>query len=152
MDVLTIKGNRGYIFNYIAQGNQNYARYLPSIQQMIDSFGIDGFLGYKNSQLGISMQYPFTWSKTDANITGLTSAPLFYPRFKSENSSNGIPPVALYVKVTNLPSKNTSLDEIVKEDILPLKQNNTGFNLINISRTTVAGNDNSPAYKEVYTQ
>jgi photosystem II reaction center protein PsbP len=152
MDILTVKGNRGYIFNYIAKGYQNYSHYMPLIQQMIDSFGTNGFLGYKDSQLGISIQYPFSWSRTDANITGFTSAPVFYPPFKSENSSNGLPPVALYIKVTNLLSENISLDEIVRGDISSYKQNNAGINLININRTTIAGNNNNPAYKEVYTQ
>jgi hypothetical protein len=154
MDVLTIKGNTGYIFNYIAKGYQNYDHYMPLIQQMIDSFGTNGFLGYKNSQLGISIHYPFTWLRTDADITNFTSSLSFYPQFKSENSSNGVPPVALDIKVTNLPSKNISLDEIVRQDILYLKQNNAGFNFININRTTIAGNNNNnnPAYKEVYTQ
>ncbi len=152
MDVLTVKGNRGYIFSYIAQGYQNYSHYQPSIQQMIDSFGIDGFLAYKSSQLGIAIQYPFAWLRTHTRTTGLPSYNIqFYPRFRGENSSNDLPPVRFSIKVTNSPYKNASLDEITRGDISFLKRNNEGFNLINISRTTVTGNDNNPAYKEVYT-
>ena len=102
MDVLTVKGNIGYIFNYIATGYQSYYHHLPLIQQIIDSFD---FLDYKNPQLGISIQYPSTWLRKDANIIGFTSTPLniyndsvlFYPRFKSENSSNDLQSTTDYV-------------------------------------------------------
>ena len=39
MDVLTIKGDLGFIISYIAE-KRNYENYLPTIQEMVDSFEI----------------------------------------------------------------------------------------------------------------
>jgi hypothetical protein len=66
-DLIMLTGIKKYeITYYVAQGEVKSSNYLPTIQKMIDSFGIslgitggNPFLTYQNnSTLGITIQYP----------------------------------------------------------------------------------------------
>jgi YVTN family beta-propeller protein len=64
---IAIEGNgKIYLLTYYAQA-KNYYNYLPTIEQMIDSLKLISLSQYENFDMGIRMEYPSNWNKTENN-------------------------------------------------------------------------------------
>ena len=98
---------------------------------------IDTFLTYQNSTEGIKIDYPANWEKVKN-----ASIPQFAVLFLSpqENSSD-IFRERLVVQAVDLPSKNTTLDELVNELVGNLKTRLVNFELQDSKPFTIASNN-----------
>jgi serine/threonine-protein kinase len=98
---------------------------------------IDTFLTYQNSTEGIKIQYPANWEKVKN-----ASIPQFAVLFLSpqENSSD-IFRERVVVQAINLPSRNTTLDELVNELVGNLKTRLVNFELQDSKPFTIASNN-----------
>jgi hypothetical protein len=100
---------------------------------------IDTFLTYQNSTEGIKIRYPANWEKVKN-----ASIPQFAVLFLSpqENSSD-IFRERLVVQAVDLPSKNTTLDELVNELVGNLKTRLVNFELQDSKPFTIASNNSA---------
>ena len=98
---------------------------------------IDTFLTYQNSTEGIKIHYPANWEKVKN-----ASIPQFAVLFLSpqENSSD-IFRERVVVQAINLPSRNTTLDELVNELVGNLKTRLVNFELQDSKPFTIASNN-----------
>ena len=129
-DLIMLSGIKKYeITYYIAQGEAKSSNYLPTIQKMIDSFeisiGITGgnpFLTYQNnSTLGIAIQYPSNWERTE---DGNGNSVLFLSPSESKSDK-----VLESLSIKAFPN-NVSLSKLADRSINYYKQNYIGFHLI----------------------
>ena len=92
----------------------------------------NNFLTYQDSTLGIKIDYPAGWAQ-ELHVGGLVT---FLTMLESDTNTY---PAGLGVKVQNLASKNTSLNEITKVQIKNLTQNHPDFKLIESTKSMLAG-------------
>ena len=92
----------------------------------------NNFLTYQDSALGIKIDYPAGWAQ-ELHVGGLVT---FLTMLESDTNTY---PAGLGVKVQNLASKNTSLNEITKMQIKNLTQNHPDFKLIESTKSMLAG-------------
>jgi PsbP-like protein len=92
----------------------------------------NNFLTYQDSTLGIKIDYPAGWAQ-ELHAGGLVT---FLTMLESDTNTY---PAGLGVKVQNLASKNTSLNEITKVQIKNLTQNHPDFKLIESTKSMLAG-------------
>jgi eukaryotic-like serine/threonine-protein kinase len=102
---------------------------------------INKFLTYKDSTLGIKIDYPAGWTHelhAGSIVTFLASL---------ESDSNTYP-AGLGIKIQHLKSKNISLNNITRIQIKNLTQNHPDFKLIESTESKIGGNS---AHKIVFT-
>jgi serine/threonine-protein kinase len=92
----------------------------------------NNFLTYQDSTLGIKIDYPAGWAQ-ELHVGGLVT---FLTMLESDTNTY---PAGLAVKIQNLASKNTSLNEITRVQIKNLTQNHPDFKLIESTKSMLAG-------------
>jgi eukaryotic-like serine/threonine-protein kinase len=92
----------------------------------------NNFLTYQDSTLGIKIDYPAGWAQ-ELHVDGLVT---FLTMLETDTNTY---PAGLAVKIQNLASKNTSLNEITRVQIKNLTQNHPDFKLIESTKSMLAG-------------
>ena len=137
-DLIMLSGLKQYeITYYIAEGHVKSSTYLPTIQKMIDSFKVNPgitvgspFLTYENnSTLGIKIQYPPNWKRTEFGNGVLFLSP-------SESKSDK---VLENLSIRVYPSNNMPLSKLANQSINYYRQNYNDFRLLESKLTTFNG-------------
>jgi hypothetical protein len=125
-------------------GNQTFGITQPAIQ---------GLLTYNDPILGISIQYPSDWSSRQYAYTPTVNNTLvgFYSPSKTASELGNISGVSgnfvPYLDIFVFPSKNVSLDEIVKGRINKI---NSSSNFVINESKPISLKGNQPAYVIIY--
>ena len=101
----------------------------------------NNFLTYRDSTLGINIDYPTGWIH-ELHAGGLVT---FLPSLEGNTNTY---PAGLGITVEHLKSRNITLSEITKVQIKNLTQNHPDFKLLESTNFRLAGNT---AYKIVFT-
>jgi YVTN family beta-propeller protein len=134
--IFMIKNNKIYRITYTAMP-EKYSSYLPTIQKMIDSFRSVDLLTYKNPFIGISnLPYPSDWRRTENQ-----SLVSFAPPLEDNNNTDSV------LRVSRVPTSGNTLDKLINNDINSLKNNSTGFHLIDLVAVNYVG---YPGYNLTY--
>ena len=157
-DIIMLSGIKKYEITYYIAEAAKSSSYLPTIQKMIDSFGINigitnssknettsgnFFLTYENnSTLGIKIQYPANWERVESadNVHGVL--------FLSPSESNSGRFLESFSISRSLSYRNiSSIAELASRAINAHVEHLPDFQLVDSKLIAVKGN---PAYMLVY--
>jgi hypothetical protein len=142
MDLLAVKDDKLYLLSYVVDV-QKYFELLPGIQNMINFTDlVPGFQTYKNSTLGIEIQYPNDWDKVRDDLSGV----LFSRLGDSKGIFSG--GVSIFINPPKIPN-NSSLAQTTKSIIEFHKRSELDFHLIENRTVMIA---DKLAQMLVYTQ
>jgi hypothetical protein len=118
--------------------------------QLVAPNRIGEFLTYRNSTLGLRIDYPSNWEKETYHTSqqgGVTN----YIRFNSqyENPSDKFSE-NIEIGIENVSERQISQAQYVDSVVADMKGYYESFNIVELNRITVMGANNSPAYKIVY--
>jgi hypothetical protein len=140
MDLLSMKDEKLYLLSYFGDVKK-YSELLPNIKNMINSTNL-GFQKYKNSTLGIEIQYPNDWSRGE-NLGTVG----FFSRL--ENNTDRFPEgVAITINPPKIPH-NLSLAQETKSLIEFHKRSGLDFHLIGNQPTMI---EDKLSQRLIYTQ